>query len=91
MIYDEEEITARVAGTYSDLYSLNEKGGLDKSLDIIIYNDDEEVVWYEVGGMTHLHCLDTDGVTKLYFTEIPSIAEAKRRIDRYRNQNPIND
>lgn len=90
MYYDDIEITARVWESHSDLYSLTEEGDLDESYDIIINNDDMEIVWYEVGEMTHLHCTDKDG-TLLYFVEIPSVEEAKRRIDLYHKQNPIEE
>lgn len=51
MTYKGFEIFARVGGTYSDLYSLKRNGELNKeSEDIIIYNGDEEVVWYETDG-----------------------------------------
>lgn len=90
MFYDEEEITARVGGTYSDIYSLKKNGELDESQDVIIKNDDEEVVWYDVLQMSHLHCTDSNGQL-LYFVEVPSIEECKRRIDLYREQYPVED
>jgi len=85
MIYKDEEIQARVAGTYSDLYELKDDGSLDTSIDILIKHDDETIVWYEVGGMVHLNC------SRGYFTEIPSIEEAKLRIDAYEKENPVSD
>lgn len=47
MIYKDHEIYARVGGTYSDLYSLNQDGTLDESQDILIIND-KEIIWFEV-------------------------------------------
>ncbi len=71
--------------------SLNEDGELDSSLGIVINNDDEEVIWYEVGDLVNTSCLDTDGKTRLHFMEIPTLAETKRRIDLCLKQDPIED
>lgn len=85
MFYKDDEIVARVHETGSDLYTLTDKGELDKSCDLRIDHNDQEIVWYEVVDMAHLH-VEENG-KKLYFTEIPTIEEAKRRIDLYDKQN----
>lgn len=82
MIYKGNEIMARVYGSYSDLFSLKPNGELDTSQDIKIEHNDHEVVWYEVVGMEHLRC------SLGPFVEIPTIEEAKRRIDAYALENP---
>lgn len=48
MIYKDYEIFARVWESTSDLYNLTDDGELDSSEDIVIFNDDKSVVWYEV-------------------------------------------
>lgn len=76
MQYREHEIFARVGGTYSDLYTLDDKGDLDESQDIIIKNGDEQVVWYEVEAID-----PATGMTNM-FTELPSIDAAKKQVDK---------
>lgn len=88
MEYRDEEINARVhvTQTGSDLYSLKENGDLDESQDCYIEHEDDEVlhiVWYEVSGMEHIDIVDPKTKQLLYFVEIPTIEEAKRRIDLY--------
>lgn len=86
MIYKDCEILARVYIEGSDLYTLKDDGTLDESLDIFIENEQNEtVVWYEVGEMEHLSC------SRGGFTHIPSIEEAKLRIDAYNKENPIDE
>lgn len=80
MTYKDYDILARVYQSGSDLYSLKDNGELDESLDIKIDHDDQEIVWYEVDEMSHIHVNDVDG-QPLHFVEIPSIEEAKNRID----------
>lgn len=75
MLYREHEIFARVGGTYSDLYTLDDKGDLHESQDIIIKNGDEQVVWYEVEAID-----PKDGLTNM-FIELPSIEAAKKQVD----------
>jgi hypothetical protein len=81
MTYKDNEILARVWQSSSDLYTLKRNGELNESLDIVIDNHDQTIVWYEVEGMEHLNC------SRGYFTEIPTIEEAKLRIDAYDREN----
>lgn len=77
MVYKDHEIYARVAGTYSDLYTLKDDGSLeDTSEDILIKNGDESVVWYEVDAVD-----PKSGVTTM-FTELDTIEAAQRVVDR---------
>lgn len=93
MQYKEYDIMARVHKSMSDLYSLNEDGSLAESQGILIDNDLDEIVWYEVSGMEHLDVMDIESRSHeiLPFVEIPTIEEAKRRIDLYEEQSPIED
>lgn len=77
MTYKDHDIYARVAGTYSDLYELKDDGSLeDKSLDIVIKNGDESVVWYEVDAVD-----PKSGVTTM-FTQLETIEAAQAVVDR---------
>jgi len=77
MIYKEHEIYARVGGTYSDLYALKDDGSLeDTSEDIIIFNDDEQVVWFEV------EVIDPGSGFTTMFTELQTIDDAKKIVDK---------
>ena len=89
MIYKGEEIVARVWQSGTDLYTLTAKGELDTSLDIYFDNGDQHIVWYEVSEMSHLDVVING--ERQYFMEIPTIEEAKQRIDAYRAANPIGD
>lgn len=75
MLYREHEIFARVGGTYSDLYTLDDNGDLHESQDIVIKNGDEQVVWYEVEAID-----PASGMTNM-FTGIASIELAKKQVD----------
>lgn len=74
MIYKDHDIYARVAGTYSDLFTLTNKGKLEESIDIPIFND-RSIIWYEVAATNAV------GETAV-FVEIPTIQEAKSIVDR---------
>jgi hypothetical protein len=79
MIYKDHEIYARVAGTYSDLYTLKKDGSLDTSQDIVIYNDDEQIVWYEV------EAIDPNAkpfLRTMMWTQLKTLDEAKKIVDR---------
>lgn len=76
MEYKHHEIFARVCGTYSDLYHLNEDGSLGECEDIIIKNGDEEIVWYEV------EAIDPERGCTTMFVELNSIEETKKVVDR---------
>lgn len=76
MLYREHEIYARVGGTYSDLYTLDDNGDLDESQDIIIKNGDEQVVWYEV------EAIDPDSGTTTMFVELKTLEDAKKQVDK---------
>ena len=54
MEYKGYEILARVYESTSDLYNLKDDGELNESLDIVLFNNDKSVVWYEVAGMEHI-------------------------------------
>lgn len=86
MEYKGYEIDARIGGTYSDLWSLDENGSLKESCNVQILNDDTSILWYEVCDLAGSSCKDKDG-TALYFVDIPTLEEARRRIDLYKNQN----
>lgn len=76
MIYRDHEILARVSGTYSDLYSIHEDGSLfEESEDLILYNGDEEVIWYEVEVIDPKHGYTT------WAMELKSVEAAKELID----------
>lgn len=88
MQYDDTEIMARTHFTGSHLYSLTDDGELD-AIDFEIKHDDDTIVWYEAPEMSHLSVKDGDKT--LYFVEVEDIDELKRRIDLYRQQNPIEE
>jgi len=77
MFYKDYEILARVHKSMSDLYSLTEDGDLGESQDILIDNDVNDIVWYEVAGMEHIKTPYDDPKTGFYAT----IEDAKKAID----------
>lgn len=80
MTYKGFEIFARIGGTYSDLFSLKRNGELKDSQDIIIFNEDEQVVWYETDADHVLEDFDSP----CGFRTLESCKEA---IDRYVKEN----
>ncbi len=76
MEYKDHEIFARVCGTYSDLYTLTDDGELDESQDMIIYNDDEQIVWFEV------EAVDPHSGTTTIYAELETIEDAKEIVDK---------
>lgn len=92
MIYRDYEIQARAYVEGSDLFELNDDGSINYSLNIFIEDEDaREIVWYEVGELSHLSAIDNESKETLYFLEVKTIEEIKRRIDLYIDQNPISD
>ena len=87
MLYKNEEIMARVHKSMSDLYSLTEDGELDESQDILIDNDVNDIVWYEVVGSEHLSSPFNNRRTGFFDT----IEEAKQAIDWWHEQNKYED
>lgn len=82
MIYKEHEILARVHKSMSDLYSLTEDGDLDESLDILIDNDVNDIVWYEIAECEHMQSpYDSKRVPGF-----DSIEDAKKAIDYFVEQ-----
>lgn len=83
MEYKDYEILARVWESTSDLYSLTTDGELDTSQDILLFNDDKEVVWYEVAGLELIKTPFDDPKYGFYRT----IEDAKKAIDWNINNN----
>lgn len=80
MIYRDHEIYARVAGTYNELYETDEYGNASESVDDFKNtHGDEQVIWYEVEAIDVDHKPFPITTT---FTEIKTIDEAKKIIDR---------
>lgn len=80
MIYKDHEILARCHYTGNALFALNDDGTIDFSEEYYRdSHDDETLVWYEV------EAIDVDSKpypTTTIFTELKTIEEAKRIIDK---------
>lgn len=79
MTYKEHEILARVHKSMSDLYSLTDDGELDESLDILIDNDVNDIVWYEIAECEHLISPYDSKIAPGFDT----IEDAKKAIDYF--------
>lgn len=82
MIYKDQEIMARVHKSMSDLFSLTDDGELDESQDILLDNEDDTIVWYEVSGSEHIS-------TPFDSRRVPgfeTIEDAKASIDWYEEE-----
>ena len=82
MFYKDEEIMARVHKSMSDLYSLTDDGELDESQDILLDNEDDTIVWYEVSGAEHISTPFNSPRTRFFDT----IEDAKASIDWYEEE-----